>query len=170
MVMMPKTDQGANLERYRVIPRTLIFITDGERVLLIRGAPTKRLWANQYNGLGGHIERGESVLAAARRELVEEAGVSVDDLRLVGTLVVDASDHSGICLFVLRGSNPTGVVVASPEGQPEWIKISELGIYPLVEDLYRVLPRVLEAKKSEAPFSARSFYDREGKLQVVFEE
>ena len=48
--------------RYHVIPRTLIFVTSrnpltgaGE-VLLLKGAPDKRLWANRYNGLGGHVE------------------------------------------------------------------------------------------------------------------
>jgi predicted NUDIX family phosphoesterase len=56
---MPKSDQGVHTKRYQIIPRVLIFIFDGDRVLLIKGAPNKRLWANQYNGIGGHIERGE---------------------------------------------------------------------------------------------------------------
>ena len=143
---MAKSDQGVNRERYRVIPRTLIFITQGERVLLLRGAATKRLWANRYNGLGGHIERGESVLFAAQRELAEEAGVNVRDLRLVGTVVVDASEDTGICLFVLRGEcadDPCSEVAVSPEGQPQWIEISNLAEYPLVEDLQVILPRAL---------------------------
>jgi 8-oxo-dGTP diphosphatase len=165
-----KSDQGVNRERYRVIPRTLIFITQGERVLLLRGAETKRLWANRYNGLGGHIERGESVLFAARRELAEEAGVRVTDLRLVGTVAVDASEDTGICLFVLRGEYAGGNTGASPEGQPEWIEISKLAEFPLVEDLQVILPRALVVGPGGAPFSARSFYNEEAKLVVVFEE
>ncbi len=38
---MPKTDQGIEVslkrDRYTVIPRTLVFITRGGRVLLLRG-------------------------------------------------------------------------------------------------------------------------------------
>jgi 8-oxo-dGTP diphosphatase len=43
---MPKSDQGVQTKRYQIIPRVLIFIFDGDRVLLIKGAPNKRLWAN----------------------------------------------------------------------------------------------------------------------------
>jgi 8-oxo-dGTP diphosphatase len=68
---MPKSEQGVNQGRFSVIPRTLIFITHGDKILLIKGSPFKRLWANQYNGIGGHIEKGEDVLSAARRELRE---------------------------------------------------------------------------------------------------
>ncbi|MDP3183744.1 MAG: NUDIX domain-containing protein, partial [Anaerolineales bacterium] len=66
---MPASEQGVSRDRYMLIPRTLIFLRRGDSVLLIKGAPHKRLWANKYNGVGGHLERGEDVLSAARREL-----------------------------------------------------------------------------------------------------
>jgi len=76
--------QGLNTERYAVVPRVLIFpfSADG-KVLLLSGAPHKRIWAGLWNGIGGHIEAGESVLTAARRELCEETGLTrkVDFLR-----------------------------------------------------------------------------------------
>ena len=75
---MPASDQGIRRDRYMLIPRTLIFLRRGESVLLIRGAPNKPLWANKYNGVGGHIERGEDALSAARRELREETGLTAD--------------------------------------------------------------------------------------------
>jgi len=40
---MPKSEQGISAGRYMIIPRTLIFITRGDSVLLIKGAPDKRL-------------------------------------------------------------------------------------------------------------------------------
>lgn len=165
---MPKSDQGERSERYQVIPRTLIFITRDDCVLLIKGSPTKRLWANQYNGLGGHIERGEDVLSAAYRELAEESGVLVKSLYLVGTLLVDVSAGVGICLFVLRGEYAQGVVTASAEGTPEWVSIERMGEYALVEDLQQMLPHVLAISPGDRPFSARSFYDEDEKLRVLF--
>ena len=75
-----------SMPRYHMIPRVLCFVTNGEDVLLIEGAPNKKLWAGQYNGLGGHVERGESPHAAARREIREEAGLDVTDLRLRGVI------------------------------------------------------------------------------------
>ena len=69
------TTQGA--PRLLVTPRVLLFLERDERLLLIEGAAHK-WWAGRLNGLGGSVERGESILAAAN-----------DDpraLRLLGTL------------------------------------------------------------------------------------
>ena len=65
---MLQSDQGITNDRYTIIPRTAIFLRRGDLVLLLKGAPTKRLWANKYNGLGGHVESGEDLLSAAKRE------------------------------------------------------------------------------------------------------
>lgn len=51
-----------------------VFSSDYRRVLLIE--KTKPEWqAGKYNGLGGHIEPGETPEEAARREVQEESGV-----------------------------------------------------------------------------------------------
>ena len=98
---MPQSDQGITRDRYMLIPRTVIFLRRGESYLLIKGAPIKRLWAGKYNGVGGHVERGEDVLSAAKRELKEETGLDAG-LWLCGTVIVDV-DGFGICLFVFSG-------------------------------------------------------------------
>ena len=121
---MPVADQGVNLSlnRYPLVPRVLCFVTSGAEVLLLRGAPTKRLWAGKYNGLGGHVERGESVHAAAQREIREEAGLEVSHLRLRGVITIDAGPTAGIGLFVFtaraRGRRRTlrASAVARPAG------------------------------------------------------
>ncbi len=167
---MPKGDQGVDPQRYQVIPRTLIFVTRGSQVLLLKGAATKRIWAGQYNGVGGHIEQGEDAASAARRELIEETGLTVRDLRLCGTLIVDASAGLGIAIYIFRAEFTGGAVKDSLEGSLEWHSPEHLAGLPLVEDLKILLPRVLANQAGDNPFSARSYYDENERLRVIFAE
>ena len=169
---MGAKEQGVKIsrKRYQVIPRTLIFLTHGEKILLLKGAPDKRIWANRYNGIGGHVERGETVQEAALREIREETGLrQVENLRLRGTIMIDAGDPTiGIVLFVFTARSPTTNVTASREGSLEWLDRHNLPVASLVEDLTILLPRVLSMDDTDPPFHARYWYDESDRLQISF--
>jgi len=167
--MMPKSDQGFNQQRFTVIPRTLIFVTWGDRILLLQGAPDKKLWAKIFNGIGGHVERGESIFSSARRELAEETGIETDNLEFCGTILVDSGGDKGICIFIFKTEYEGTKVIDSIEGTLHWVPINELDNLPLVEDLPEVLPRVLAKARGDSPFFARSFYTDDGSLRVEFD-
>jgi 8-oxo-dGTP diphosphatase len=164
---MPVSDQGITRDRYVLIPRVLIFLQRGESVLLLKGAPTKRLWAGKYNGVGGHVERREDVLSAAYRELLEETGLEAN-LKLVGTVLVDADEKTGVGIYVFSGISTEGEPLPSEEGLLEWHPTSELMNLPLVEDVAVLLERILQMQTGDPPFAARSVYDKNGNLKVEF--
>ncbi len=168
---MGREDQGLarSQNRYRVIPRTLCFIMNGDEVLLLRGGPNKRLWAGKYNGIGGHVEAGEDIYNSALREIREETGLSVHDLRLRLVVHADAGDPGvGIMIFVFTALSATRQVTPSEEGTLEWVPCSNLPLDKVVEDLPLLLPRLLAMAPSDPPFFAAYSYDEADHLRVTF--
>ena len=163
---MPVSDQGVNFDRYMLIPRTAIFVRRGDSYLLLKGAANKRLWAGKYNGLGGHVEPGEDVFTAAKRELAEETSLEAD-LWLCGLLIVDTGKNPGICLYIFSGESSGGEPRPSLEGAAEWVPYEALGKLPVVEDLPVLLGRIHTMQRGDVPFMAKSFYDKD-KLIVEF--
>ena len=72
------------------LPAALAVLARGRQVLLVRRAnpPDQGLWGFP----GGRIERGETVFAAAARELAEETGLIGTPVRLLDAL--DLLDHA----------------------------------------------------------------------------
>ncbi len=63
-------------------PAVIVLVQDGERVLLAR----KAIWApGRYALVAGFVDNGESLEAAVAREVKEEVGVEVKDVRYVGS-------------------------------------------------------------------------------------
>jgi 8-oxo-dGTP diphosphatase len=169
---MPAVEQGVahSKDRYKLIPRVLCFVTHGDDVLLLKGAPTKRIWANRYNGLGGHVERGEGVYAAAAREIAEESGVPVRDLRLRGVVTINTGEADGIGLYVFTAAALTRETSASSEGALEWVPVARVAEYALVEDLFTLIPRLFSRPPEAPAFSARYFYDEHDRWVMEFED
>lgn len=166
---MGQKDQGlrSGKRRYQVVPRVLIFLRNGPDILLIKGAQDKRIWANLYNGVGGHVEIGEDVLAAARREVHEETGIQATNLSLKAVVNIDAGEPDlGILMFVFVGWSDDRTTKHSNEGELHWIPTNKLPGGQLVEDLTWLIPRVLEKASDDPPLFLHYSYDSDDKLVI----
>ena len=161
--------QGVSTERYTLIPRVLVFPVDEKgHVLLLKGASNKKIWANLWNGPGGHLEAGESVLDAARRELVEETGLSAGKLVYCAQIVVDTGRDPGIIFFVFKAKKLSGKLRGSIEGDLAWFTQNQALKLMLVEDLYTLLPLVMRHRANEKPYWGSYSYDENDQLKIRF--
>lgn len=163
-------DQGADATqgRWLTIPRTLCFVTHGDDVLLLKRAAHRRVYPNKYNGLGGHIERGEDARSGAIREIQEETGLQVEQVRFCGCSHIDAGKDTGILLLIFRAEAKSRDFVDSDEGNLEWVAQARVLEKDLVEDLPVLLPRALAMQPGDPPFFLRVSYNDADEVQLRF--
>ncbi|HEX2905759.1 MAG TPA: NUDIX domain-containing protein [Phototrophicaceae bacterium] len=169
---MGAQEQGANATagRWVVIPRTLCFVLNGEDVLLMKRSPQRRVFPNRYNGVGGHIERDEDPLTSVRREITEETGLVVHDVRLRAVYNVDAGEQTGIVLFVFTAISDSREIIDCDEGTLHWIPRQQVLALDLVDDLPTILPRILKLSDADAPLFVHISYDGADRIQFKFAE
>ena len=73
----------------------IVLVTHGDRCLLGR---SPRFPPGMYSTLAGFVEPGESLEETLRREVLEEVGVEIDELRLprLAALAVPAVADAGL--------------------------------------------------------------------------
>ncbi len=165
---MSREGQRLQPGRYMIVPRTLSFLLRGEEILLLRLAPDRGAWAGCLNGIGGHIEAGEDPLTSARREIIEEAGLTAAELRLCGLILIDVGGSPGIGLYAFVGEADPGELRPGPEGNLVWVPSTALGQERLVEDLPTLLPALLRCHGARTVLSALYTYDSAGRLTITF--
>jgi 8-oxo-dGTP diphosphatase len=167
---MGAKDQGADATagRWLTIPRTLCFITHGDDILLLKRGEHKRVYPGRYNGVGGHVERDEDPLSGAIREIREETGLDITDVRFRGTIHVDAGSANGIIVFVFSAEAISRDFANSDEGTLAWIPRDQVDSLPLVEDLPVLIPLIFDGNPDAPPFFAHTSYDEHDRPILVF--
>ncbi len=154
--------------KYQVVPRTLIFIEREEEILLIHKNKRDSFGFSKLNGIGGHIEKGEEPYEAAKREIFEESGLTIEELDLVAIIFIDIGNNPGILLFVFKAKYPGGSLKESDEGGLVWIKRSSINYTKnLVKDIHFLLELSDSHEEGSPLIFAKYLYDESGRLRIV---
>jgi len=159
-------NQKANHKRYKVIPRTLVFLFKNHEVLLIKNIKRGRFGFGKWNGLGGHIEKGENPIEAAKREVLEESGISIRNLELDYITLLDSDDRVGICLFIFHGYVNNKKFINADEGDLCWIAIDKLNQIDCVVDAARLIKLIRSKPKKQLPVFLKYYYAKNDKLII----
>ncbi|MBI4779409.1 8-oxo-dGTP diphosphatase [Candidatus Falkowbacteria bacterium] len=104
--------------------------------------------AGKWNGPGGKIEPGETIERAAVREVKEETGLSVRNLKKMAELefIFIDKDEWNQAVYVYLTKDYSGEITASEEGELKWFKLDEIPYDKMwVDDPYW-LPDILAGK------------------------
>ena len=131
---------------------TLCYLTKGDDVLfIVKGATAKNLSnmnAGKYLGVGGHLEQGETPYECAFREIYEETGIKVEDIKDlklhgVATFINDSCDNE--VMYIYKGEY-TGTREICPgtcdEGVLTWVHRKDIQSIPTWEgdrEIFRLL-------------------------------
>ena len=119
----------------RVELTSLCMIYRGEEILLQNRVKTD--WRG-YCFPGGHVEPGESVVDSAIREIKEETGLTVRQLRLCGIKQFPI-DGGRYLVFFFKTDRFFGELISSDEGNMEWVHRRDLPMLNTVSDFMDML-------------------------------
>lgn len=97
---------------------TLCIIRHEGRILL--GLNKGGLGIGKWSGAGGHVEQGETIDAAAQREVKEEFGVTVDDIEKAGILTFKSPKRALVEMHIYKATQFQGELIETEEMTPCW--------------------------------------------------
>lgn len=110
---------------------------------------------------GGHIEKEESFTMSAIREVKEETGLDISNLKLCGFKQWSKKNEYRYIVFYFKTNCFKGELKSSDEGKVFWIKRDELKNYKLAEDFEEMI-KIFESDNLNENY----FYENKGEWHI----
>ena len=112
----------------------MCLICDGNKVLIQEKVGTKGLVFP-----GGHVEEGESLLESVVREMKEETGLTIENLKICGFKDWIQEDGTRYVVLLYKTHKFTGELKSSDEGRVFWIDRAEINSVNLIWNMKELL-------------------------------
>jgi len=138
---------------------TVSIIYQHPKILL--GMKKVRFGKSRYNGFGGGVKLGESLIESAIRETKEEAGITLlDPLRIGRILFHFQSKEKNHNVYFFRATKYDGKPKESEEMKPKWFHINEIPYNQMWPGDKYWLPLLLDGRFFRGEFE----FNLEGKI------
>lgn len=129
----------------QTIPAVSVALVRGATILLVKRA--RKPSAGLYAFPGGRVEPGESLEAAAHRELAEETGLAAGPLSRVEEILIEGHDGdppTAFLLTVFSGQALPGEPVAADDAEEAaFYRLDEVARLPTVGSVLSIAERLL---------------------------
>lgn len=139
-----------------------IFVRKDDKYMLIRRSPLKKWLPNTLHPIGGKVELNENPHIAARREVWEEAGIKVKNMKLEAVILEISpvkGDPTNWLIFHFTADYESGEVKQSEEGIFEWHTVEEIKKDKLFPSVRATIDHILN--KNDGTVFATIKYDDE---------
>lgn len=142
---------------------TICYIDNGQELLLLhRNKKPNDVHEGKWISVGGKLESGESPEECAVREIREETGLIVTDMRMIGVVTFpEFTPGHDWYTYVFRVTGFVGELLDCDEGTLAWVPYQEVPAKPTWEGDYLMLDWVLNHR----PFFSAKFHYVEGVLR-----
>lgn len=132
----------------KVVLTNMCMIYDDKGNILVQHR-RKKVWPGVAFP-GGKIEEGESIVSSTIREIKEETGLDVFNLKLVGVKDwYNSEDKVRTIVFLFKTNEYVGELISSDEGEVFWVKLTDIQDYDLASDFDKTLEVFLDDKINE---------------------
>ena len=127
-----------------------IFIRKDDKYLVLRRSPLKKYAPDVIHPVGGKVDIGENPYTTAEREVEEEAGVKVKNMRLeavIQEIKPVKSEPYNWLIFHFSADYDSGEVITTDEGELLWLTADEIRNEKLFPSVKLIIDHVLDSER-----------------------
>ncbi|XP_076048592.1 oxidized purine nucleoside triphosphate hydrolase-like [Oratosquilla oratoria] len=130
---------------------TLVVLRSDKQILL--GLKKRGFGQGRWNGFGGKVEKGETPMDAAKREMEEEAMIQTPNLEKVGEIEFTFEGENRLMfVHVFSANEYTGMPSETEEMLPKWFPEDNLPYSQMWPDDILWYPLFLQGAKFKGAF------------------
>ncbi|MBI5794417.1 NUDIX domain-containing protein [Candidatus Uhrbacteria bacterium] len=147
-----------------VVCANMFVVKDG-KVLMLKRSPNRKFAPNFVHPPGGKLEKDEDAFSGAQRELMEEAGLTVSNIRHAAT-ILEIVPHKELpvnwLIYHFVGDYASGELITTDEGEFVWLSPEEIPDQLLYPSVRETIEEILNP--NSGPIFAKFEYDDQGNL------
>lgn len=153
----------------RLVVCANVFIRKDGKYLLMKRSPLKKYAPNKIHPFGGKIDPNENPYEGAVREIKEEVGINIKNLK-VEAIILEMTDEKDLpvnwLVFHFSADYESGEVIESEEGEVVYLTAEEVRSSDLFPSVKSIIDNILDPKDGTV-FTTNSYNGFESGMEQL---